>query len=116
MIYLACPYAHPDPDAMEQRFDMICRIAGALMARGHAVFSPIAHSHPIQSRSVLPMGWGFWSQQDLPILAIADRLIVAAMDGWCDSAGVKAEIQFALDKGKRISVCSVDSLLQGALP
>lgn len=116
MIYLASPYAHPDPDVREQRFDEVCRIAGALMATGHQVFCPIAHTHAIQSRYALPRTWEFWREQDLPLLAACDWLVVAAMDGWQDSVGVKAEIQIALDTGKRISVCSVESLLRGELP
>jgi hypothetical protein len=40
MTYLATAYSHPDPAVMEQRFDLACRIAGSLMARGEIVFSP----------------------------------------------------------------------------
>lgn len=116
MIYLASPYSHPDPDVRERRFDEVCRIAGALMAAGHQVFSPIAHTHPIAVRCDLPKGWEFWRKYDEDLLAACDWLVVAAMDGWQDSVGVKAEIQVALDTGKRISVCSVESLLKGELP
>jgi hypothetical protein len=95
MIYLATPYTDPDPAVMEARFDLACRIAGYLMARGHVVFSPIAHSHPIAVRCELPRGWEFWEQQDAWMIDSASELVVAKMRGWERSKGITKEIEIA---------------------
>jgi hypothetical protein len=39
MIYLATPYSDESMAVMESRFDVACRIAGALMAKGEVVYS-----------------------------------------------------------------------------
>jgi hypothetical protein len=68
-----------------------------MMAEGHVVYSPIAHSHPIAEVSDLPGGWEFWQKQCLEMLSHASRLVVAQMDGWEDSVGIKAEIDMAVE-------------------
>lgn len=37
----------------------------------------------------------FWLEHDLAILARCDKMIVLQLDGWEDSVGLKAEIDFA---------------------
>lgn len=92
-IYLACPYRHENQEIAIKRFDYVNQIAGQVMMQGHVVFSPISHSHPIACRKHdLPVGWEFWSQQDLPFLEWADELWVATFPGWHLSEGVRAEI------------------------
>jgi hypothetical protein len=92
--YLASPYADPDPAVRQARFEIVCRIAGALMARGEVVFSPIAHSHSIQmlANPPLPREWNFWQRQDFEFLRHADILAVATLPGWEESTGVTEEI------------------------
>jgi hypothetical protein len=80
---------------MEQRFDAACRAAGRLMAEGHVVFSPIAHTHPIAVRCELPRGWDFWKRFDEEFVRASRKLIVLRLDGWDTSKGVAAEIQIA---------------------
>jgi hypothetical protein len=99
MIYLASPYTHQDPAVMEQRFDAACRAAGKLMAEGHVVFSPIAHTHPIAVRCELPRGWDFWKRFDMEFIVASRKLIVLMIDGWDESKGVAAEIAMATAGG-----------------
>ena len=99
MIYLASPYTHQDHDVMEQRFDAACRAAGKLMAEGHVVFSPIAHTHPILVRCELPHGWDFWKRFDTEFIVASSKLIVLKLDGWDSSKGVAAEIAMAKEAG-----------------
>lgn len=95
MIYLACPYNHPDPDVRRARFDAVTRVAADFMSRGIAVFSPITHSHPIAEVGDLPRGWDFWADYDRRMIEICDRLVVLKLDGWRHSAGVAAECEIA---------------------
>mgnify|MGYP002782450901 CR=1 FL=1 len=101
MIYLASPYAHPDPRVRERRFQEACRASAALLRAGVVVFSPIAHSHPIANYG-LPTDWEFWSQVDREYLARCDLLAVLTIPGWRESVGVQAELQIANELGIRI--------------
>ncbi len=98
-IYLASPYTHSDPAVMEARFIAACRAAGRLMAEGHQVFSPIAHTHPIAVQCELPRDWGFWKKYDETMIAHAHKLVVLVIDGWRESKGVAAEIAIAIGMG-----------------
>ena len=99
MIYLATPYSHPDPAVMESRFDAACRIAGALIAQGEVVFSPIAMSHPIALRCDLPRGYPFWERRAREMIAHASNVLVVKMDGWLESVGIAGEIAIARELG-----------------
>ena len=101
MIYLASPYSHPDQAVERQRFDAVCQAAAALMRRGLAVFSPIAHSHAI-ARFGLPTDWAFWQRYDRAFLAWCDELWVLTLPGWEQSAGVRAEMEIAREMGKPV--------------
>lgn len=95
--YLASPYSHGDPEVREGRFREAVRVSARLMESGEAIFSPIAHSHPIAS-SLDPArvcDFDFWMTQDLPILAKAAKLKVLRLAGWQKSRGVAAEMNFA---------------------
>lgn len=97
LVYLASPYSHPSPLVKAQRFEAVCRVAGRLMKKGVCVFSPIAHSHPIEQHfeDGSPEGHDFWLRQDFAILERASKLMVLKLDGWEASRGVAAEIEFA---------------------
>jgi hypothetical protein len=99
LIYLASPYSHDDPRVEEARFEAVCMAAGRLMARGHRVFSPIAHTHPIAKRRKLPTDWAFWKAYDEAILRTCTHFWVYAIDGWRESTGVAAETAIARRTG-----------------
>ena len=101
-IYLACPYSHPDPAVMEARFKEINQVAGDLMRQGCLVFSPISHTHPIAVCCELPRGFEFWEQHNRTFIDWCDELWVKRLDGWKESKGVTAEIQYADRMGKKI--------------
>lgn len=107
LVYLAVPYSHPDPAIQEQRFRAANRVAGILMERGHVVFSPISHSHPIAEDYDLPREWAFWEAQDVAFLSVSSTLFVLAIDGWRESRGVTAEI--AIAEERQIPVRLIDS-------
>lgn len=94
MIYLASPYNSPSPSVMETRFEQACACAGAILSRGHLVYSPICHNHPIAVRYALPRDWSFWAKLDFQMLLAADHLYILDLDGWKESVGVSSEIAF----------------------
>lgn len=97
MIYLASPYSHASAVVKDMRYREACRAAGRLMHDGHAVFSPIAHSHPIEQffDGAKVEGHDFWLRQDFAILRHASKLVVLMLEGWEQSFGVRAEIELA---------------------
>jgi nucleoside 2-deoxyribosyltransferase len=96
IVYLAAPYTDPDNAVVEKRVELINKAASVLMRQGLTVFSPVSHSHAIAKENELPNEWLFWEEQDLPMLARCDALVILMLEGWPDSAGVEAEIYEAV--------------------
>lgn len=92
MIYLASPYSHPDAAVREIRFLKACRAAAQLMNKGHLIFSPIAHSHPI-ALCGLPLDFAYWERFNREMLTFCESMMVLMLDGWQLSTGVQAEIR-----------------------
>ncbi len=95
-VYLASPYSHATPEMREWRYVQVCKAAAYLMRQGKVVFSPIAHSHPIEKIGLQTVESGaFWKRQDIPVLRHASELTVLTLDGWAESAGIAWEIETA---------------------
>ena len=103
LTYLAIPYSHKDPSIRQQRFEAVNRVAAKLINEGHLIFSPISHSHHIATEHGLSGGWEFWQRHDEAMLKSCSRLIVLKLDGWHESVGVRAEIEFATKHGIQIT-------------
>lgn len=95
-IYLASPYTHTDQTIRDLRYLAACRAAAQLMRDGWNVFSPIAHSHPIELTGIgEQMSGDFWKCQDIPLLRHAAKLAVLTLDGWQQSSGIQWEVETA---------------------
>lgn len=94
-VYLASPYTSPDPAIREQRYHAACRAAGAMMAEGMVVYSPIAHSHPVEVHIGAQQSHEFWMRQCVPLLRMSEGVVVLKLDGWAESRGVRYEIDLA---------------------
>lgn len=102
--YLACPYTaigevgEKRLEIQQQRYEEITRI-GAKLTRDHGlvVLGPITTSHNFKIHEpTLGTEWAFWKEIDeLLIERCSDAVLVAMMDGWADSVGVRAEIDKA---------------------
>ena len=108
VIYLACPYSSMDAELREHRFQIACRLAARLMDRGHVVFSPISHSHPIAKYLNNHNDSEFYVKQDLTFLPYCTELQVINLSGWMLSRGVAREVVEAKRRG--IPCYLVDSL------
>jgi nucleoside 2-deoxyribosyltransferase len=102
-IYLACPYTHPDPIVMQQRFEQVNKVAARLMSEGYIVFSPISHSHPIALAGELTQDLDFWMAQNRAFIEWCDELYVAMIPGYRESKGVWRELQIAAELGKPVA-------------
>jgi len=95
MIYLASPYSHPDPAVRQRRFELACAAAAHRMESGLIVYSPIAHSHPIEQFMDQQQSHEFWMRQCVAMLKRAESLVVLTLPGWEASKGVGLEINIA---------------------
>lgn len=96
LTYLASPYSHEDSRVREERYEAACRMAAQMMIEGQLVFSPIAHTHPIEKHmNGHRPEHGFWMRQDIAILRKCEQLVVCCIPGWDQSRGVTEEIQLA---------------------
>ena len=120
LVYLACPYTHPDPATRLSRFNFATHAAATLIRRGHIVYSPITMTHPIDvvmAGDAGTLGSDYWVRFDEAFMKVCSRIVVLAIDGWQDSRGVKREIEYFQIQGKPISFMSaVDSAESSSLP
>lgn len=102
-IYLAIPYS----GMAEESFRIANEVSAELMNKGHIVFSPISHSHPIAVSHNLPTDWDFWKKFDESFIEWCDELwvIIVGENGnelAEKSKGVMAEIGIAKTLGKKV--------------
>lgn len=95
MKYLCSPYSHADPKVRHERYLAVLKKTGEYLANGEFVFSPICYSHQFAVSSDFDVRWEFWKPFDLHMIEISDGLIVMQLEGWEQSIGVKAEIEYA---------------------
>lgn len=93
--YLASPYSSPDEAVRLRRFEAAAEAAARMMREGRVVFSPIAHSHPIDAFFPEPESGEFWHTQDVHFLRHADRMAVLMLHGWRESKGIARELAVA---------------------
>jgi len=111
MIYLASPYTHEYPEIMQMRYEFVLDITAHLMKQGCVVFSPIVHCHNIAIKHDLPRDFKFWQRYNEAAIDSCFGFMIAAIDGWKESTGIRSEYDFAVDEGKTIGM--VEPLLLG---
>lgn len=100
-LYLATPYSKY-PGGVDAAHTEACRIAAEMFREGRLVYSPIAHTHAIEKIGGLGVGFEHWAAFDEAMIAAADGMVVAKMDGWRDSAGIMAKIAICRRLGKPV--------------
>jgi hypothetical protein len=106
IIYLACPYTHPDPSVRLARFEAATSTAAELIKRGHIVFSPITMTHPIDvvlAGAAQTLGSDYWVSFDEAFMDFCSEIIILKLDGWEGSKGIAREIEYFRKQGKPIS-------------
>jgi hypothetical protein len=102
MIYLACPYTHPDELVRMARFRAANLVAAKLILSGEIVYSPISHMHPIAEEHKLPIHWTFWKKSDEFFIRACSKVVVLQVAGWDKSYGVMREIELAKELEKPV--------------
>jgi hypothetical protein len=94
LYYLASPYTHKNPVIKKQRADVATKAAVDLLKNGIFCFAPIPYNAPWENYN-LPGDWGFWEKFDKTFISRCDAVLVLTIDGWKESIGVQAEIEYA---------------------
>ena len=98
IVYVACPYSHPDPAVLEERFQAANRAAAKLIDEGNVVFSPISMSHPIAEIAGNHLSPA-WYDFDDAFIPHCTSIVVLTVDGWDRSRGVAHEIALFAERG-----------------
>lgn len=110
LIYLATPYTNY-PRGLDGAFIDASRIAGRLIQDGHAVFSPICHSHPIAKfGGIDAIDHDLWMRIDRVMWDRCDELLVAKLPGWDQSRGIAKEIEHFIACGKPVKYLDVEDI------
>jgi len=102
LIYVGTPYSKW-ADGLDAAFVEASKLTARLMQAGLKVYSPIAHTHPLAVHgNIDPLDHSIWLPFDGAMMDKADAMIVAMMDGWETSKGVRHEIQVFTEAGKPV--------------
>lgn len=103
LIYLACPYTHPDPAVRQARYEAVTQLTARLMRdEGRLVYSPITYTHDMCQRGLLPVEFEFYRAHARRMIDACDVLWVFCLDGWEESVGVREELVAAGEYGKPV--------------
>lgn len=102
LIYLGSPYSKY-PDGIEAAYRDVCRVAANLLRAGVTVYSPIAHTHGVATHGEIdPYDHKIWLPADQIMIDVSAALLIAKMDGWQESFGLKYEVEAFARQGKPI--------------
>jgi len=105
MIYLAAPYTNENKLKQTMNYFELLDVAHYLIVEKRIhIFSPVMHCRDLANTHELPHDAKFWNDYNREMLRLADGLLVATLDGWTESLGVKAEILMAKEMDKRIKL------------
>ncbi len=108
-IFLACPYSHADAEVVHERFLACNAVAATIIESGNCVFSQVSMSHPInlafENRDSAAIG-KLWGPVDAVFMEAMDELIILDLPGWDLSSGIKREIAFFEQRGRKVSLWS----------
>lgn len=111
LMYLACPYSHPDLAVKQMRHEMVNRIALKFHQQGKFVYSPLTHNVPLMQQDLTTSNWNFWGSFDKLMLSKCDKLLVVPLPGWEESRGVSAEIALAKELNLPIEIINLEELV-----
>ena len=110
LIYIGTPYSRY-PGGIESAFVDACKLTSRLLREGLAVYSPIAHTHPIAIHGDIdPLDYAIWLPFDAAMMDKSDAMVVAMMTGWESSHGIRHEINAFVAAGKSVYFMNPDDL------
>ena len=116
LAYLASPYTRYRLGPVVA-FQDVCKLSARLLIAGVNCYSPIVQTHYIAIHGALDaLDHSIWLPFDEAMMAAADVLIVAHLEGWDESFGIEHEIKFFEDAGKPIFDLDPHTLIMARRP
>lgn len=106
--YLATAYSHPDQTVRARRARIARRYATDLLLAGYNTFSPIAYTHDMAEERDLPKDAETWRVFNEAYMTASCGIIVAVMEGWKQSIGVRDEVTWAKEHNKPLYLSAYD--------
>jgi hypothetical protein len=94
IIYLACPYTHPEAAVQQERYEKVSRVAGLLIKQGFLVYSPISHGVNIAKHCAMSGDYAAWQKHCLAFLGRSKYAIALLLEGYEDSIGLTDELSW----------------------
>lgn len=107
LLFLACPYSHPDRMIRAQRALVASEAAARLITAGYAVFSPISHGHAVCEADItasVGTDAQTWAVVNDAVLTGCNALVALDIPGLWQSAGVRREAGMAKTWGLPINL------------
>ncbi len=100
-IFVSVPYTGT-PDEKQERYNAVARYIATLMNEGKHAYSPVALGHPIIQITDLSGDFKFWKEHCFGFIDMCSEVHVLTINGTELSAGVMAEIEYAVAINKKI--------------
>lgn len=97
-IYLASPYSDASSQKMYDRYWKVMQTTARLFREGKMVYSPIVHCHCMADKFKMPTDIAFWWKYNRTMIAQCEEFWLLTLDGWKQSAGMRKETRFAIEK------------------
>lgn len=110
MIFVSAPYTDPDKQVIDYRMKMVSLYCAQLLKQGENCLTPLTHGTCIFKYTTLPSDFEFWKKMSYGMLKASSKMHVLKLDGWKESTGVKAEIEFAILNKIEISYIDVSQI------
>lgn len=108
--YLASPYSHEERCVIQGRVNEAERAVAWLTKQGVAVFGAIHHSHPLVKYG-FDSTWNMWQSIDKKFMDSCKGIIVLCLNGWRESVGVNAELEYCAKK--KLPIFLMEKELEG---
>lgn len=99
--YLATPISTDDPRVIASRVEQTAELINFLLLQQIIAYAPILH-YALSYQPSIPRHWSFWLAPSFTMLHRCDYLVVYCLPNWSRSTGVKAEINEARGKDKKV--------------
>ena len=112
LYYLSNPYNGTD-EQEEQRAHLAAKACVTLLKSGISLVSPVVHTHALGAHLSLSKDErrALLMPVDIELLHRCDGMIVLKLEGWQDSIGMRAEINFCQAKGIPVYYTTVEEVL-----
>ena len=112
LYYLASPYSHKSEVVRQLRKLVVDAVGSKLVEKGIHIFGPVTESACYSRMNPKIDGaWAYWKDHDLWMLDKCDAMLVLTINGWGQSVGVNAEIEYAKASGKDVIFIHLENIV-----